>query len=403
MCSDQTLIEHSTATAVHGRTQAGFGIYVHWPFCRAKCPYCDFNSHVRSQVDAAAYTTALITELDVFAARIGRRTVDSIFFGGGTPSLMPPEAVARVIEAVARLWPLASDAEITLEANPTSAEAEKFAGYHAAGVNRVSIGVQALNDIDLRVLGREHTVAEALAAVAMARRIFPRFSFDLIYARPGQSATDWNDELERALGEAGGHLALYQLTIEPGTAFAAEHAGGRLMLPSDEECAELYETTQALCQAAGLPAYEVSNHARPGHESRHNLIYWRGGDYLGVGPGAHSRMTEREGRTASQAIRAPEAWLRAVLRDGHAIAEEVPLSREEQGEEYLLMGLRIVEGISLSRLEALCGMRPTQEALRELVADGLLVHDGASDRIAATPRGRQVLNALIAAIAATMQ
>lgn len=377
-----------------------FGVYVHWPFCRAKCPYCDFNSHVRPGIDPMRYADMLVRELSHFASRTPGREASSIFFGGGTPSLMPPEAVARVLEAIASLWPVAPDAEITLEANPTSAEAQNFRGYRAAGVNRLSIGLQALDDEALKALGREHTAAEGLAAYHLAGRVFPRISCDLIYARPGQTVAAWRGELSRALDEARGHLSLYQLTIEPGTPFAARHARGTLVVPDDEAALALYETTQELMEAAGLPAYEVSNHAAPGEESRHNLVYWRYGDYAGVGPGAHSRLADGPRRLAIQTVRAPEAWRRAVERAGHAIAEEIELSPPEQGEEFLLMGLRLGEGISLDRFQRLSGFTIPAATLRGLEDDGLVTYNKAAGRIIATRRGRQVLNAVIALLVA---
>jgi putative oxygen-independent coproporphyrinogen III oxidase len=396
--SDQQLAD------VHGlaASQPGFGIYVHWPFCRAKCPYCDFNSHVRHQpVDAMGFAGAIGRELGTLAARTPGRLVTSVFFGGGTPSLMPPAAVAAVLDAIAANWPVAPDVEVTLEANPTSAEAENFAGYRAAGVNRASVGVQALNDRDLKALGRQHTVEEALAAYGLAARTFPRSSFDLIYARPGQSATAWAGELRAALAHQQGHMSLYQLTIEPGTTFAELAARGLLHTPDEESAADLFEVTQEITERAGLPAYEVSNHAAPGHECRHNLTYWRSGDYAGVGPGAHSRLTGADGRRIGLATeRHPEQWRASVEAQGHAVTEETVLDATEQGEEYLLMGLRLSEGIELQRYARLAGQALDPARLDRLVDGGFLVRSAGCHRIAATAAGRRVLNALIAELAA---
>jgi putative oxygen-independent coproporphyrinogen III oxidase len=379
-------------------SQPGFGIYVHWPFCRAKCPYCDFNSHVRHQpVDAMGFARAIAREMETLAARNVGRQVASVFFGGGTPSLMPPAAVAAVLDAVAANWNVASDAEVTLEANPTSAEAENFAGYRAAGVNRASVGVQALNDRDLKALGRQHTAEEALAAFALASRVFPRTSFDLIYARPGQSVAEWRGELRRALDCQQGHMSLYQLTIEPGTMFAELAARNLLHTPGEDAAADLFEVTQELTEEAGLPAYEVSNHAAPGHQCRHNLIYWRSGDYAGVGPGAHSRLTAPDGRRIGLATeRHPEQWRASVEAHGHAVTEESVIDPTEQGEEYVLMGLRLDEGIELERYERLAGRALDAEKIESVIAGGFLARSPDETRVAATPAGRRVLNALIA-------
>jgi oxygen-independent coproporphyrinogen-3 oxidase len=375
----------------------GFGIYVHWPFCKAKCPYCDFNSHVRHEpVDALSFAEALTRELAWFGAKTRGRKVDSIFLGGGTPSLMPPEAVGRVLDRIGELWTLDPDAEVTLEANPTSVEAKNFAGYRAAGVNRVSVGVQALADADLKALGRQHSAAEAVAAFRLAARTFPRVSFDLIYARPGQSVAQWRDELSRALGEQQGHMSLYQLTIEEGTRFADLHRMGKLVVPDEDMAAGLYDVTQELTAKAGLHAYEVSNHAWPGHESRHNLIYWRYGDYAGVGPGAHSRITEGGRRLALATERHPETWRAQVLALGHGVIEDTIVAATDQAAEYLLMGLRIGEGIDLARYQALSGRPPSR--LAELAEMGLV--NVAGDRLIATHAGRRVLNAVIAQLAA---
>jgi oxygen-independent coproporphyrinogen-3 oxidase len=376
-------------------------VYIHWPFCRSKCPYCDFNSHVRDGIDAARWTRALLADLDHAATLASEREVVSIFFGGGTPSLMPPESVAALIRRVRLLWPLADDVEITLEANPNSAEAERFRGFAAAGVNRLSLGVQALDDEALHFLGRRHSRAEAVAAIACARANFSRFSFDLIYARPGQSLAAWLTELDEALRLAREHLSLYQLTIEPGTRFAALAARGEIVPPEEESAALLYEATQERLESAGLPAYEISNHARPGAECRHNLAYWRYEDYVGVGPGAHGRV-ERDGmRLATRQHRAPETWLAAVEAGGRGLAESEPVRREGALEEMLMMGLRLKEGVRRGRLEALAGSSVEARfapRLAGLVEAGFLTLDG--DRLAATAAGRQRLNAVLAALLA---
>jgi putative oxygen-independent coproporphyrinogen III oxidase len=373
-----------------------FGVYVHWPFCKAKCPYCDFNSHVRHQpVDAMSFARALATELQWFAAETPGRVVSSVFFGGGTPSLMPPEAVGHVLDAIAGRWTVAGDCETTLEANPTSIEAENFRGYRAAGVNRVSVGVQALDDAHLKALGRQHTADEALAAFRLAANIFPRVSFDLIYARPGQSAPHWRAELARALSEQQGHMSLYQLTIEQGTAFGDLHAAGKFPLFDEEEGAALYEITQELTADAGLAAYEVSNHAAANHESRHNLLYWRYGEYAGIGPGAHSRLIAGANRRAIMNEKHPEKWRSGVEAHGHARVEDSAVAPPSQASEYLLMGLRIAEGIDRARYEALAGGAISDGKLDELAHLGLIRHGA---RIVATPSGRRVLNALIGSI-----
>ena len=371
----------------------GFGLYVHWPFCAAKCPYCDFNSHVRRGIDQDRWRAALVAGVRRSADTVPGRVLNSVFFGGGTPSLMPPETVAAVLEA-ARAWPWANDIEITLEANPTSVEAGRFRAYRDAGVNRVSLGVQALDDAALRALGRMHDVAEALAAFDIARDTFDRVSFDLIYARQGQGLADWRAELSRALALAVDHLSLYQLTIEAGTRFGDLHARGRLRgLPPPGLSADLYALTSDLCGAAGLPAYEVSNHALPGAESRHNLVYWRYGDYAAVGPGAHARLTSGGTRTATEALRAPEAWLSAVEAGGTGLALSEALSPEDQAVEMLLMGLRLSDGIDLARHAALAGRPLDAGAVADLAADGLLaVRDG---RLVATAAGRIVLEAVL--------
>jgi oxygen-independent coproporphyrinogen-3 oxidase len=376
-----------------------FGVYVHWPFCLAKCPYCDFNSHVRhGGIDKGDFVTAYLAELQHFAGLAPGRTVSSIFFGGGTPSLMAPETVGAILDRIAELWTVAQDAENTLEANPTSVEAGRFAGYRAAGVNRVSLGVQSLDDASLKALGRKHTSEEALAALAIAKRNFERVSFDLIYARQGQELHAWREELASALTHAQDHLSLYQLTIEEGTPFAALHAAGALRVPDGEKAEAFYLLTQELCDAAGLPSYEVSNHARPGAESRHNLLYWRGHDYAGVGPGAHSRIT-RDGVKHAIAVRkSPEAWLEAVAASGHGIEQDEALTPQNSADEYLLMGLRLAEGIDEKRLAAIDGRKLDEARLQYLQAKGLVRR--ISDRVQATGKGRLVLDRLIVELAA---
>ena len=379
-------------------SEQAFGVYIHWPFCKAKCPYCDFNSHVRHQpVDAMSFADGLATELKWFAVQTPGRIVSSIFFGGGTPSLMPPAAVAQVLDAVAALWPIAADAEITMEANPTSIEAENFRGYRTAGVNRVSVGVQALNDADLKALGRQHSAQEALAAFRLAAKIFPRVSFDLIYARPRQTLDQWRAELTQALAEQQGHMSLYQLTIEPGTAYHDLHAKGSLIIPSEDRATDLYDITQELTERAGLPAYEVSNHARNGHESQHNLLYWRYGEYAGVGPGAHSRLAQGENRRALIVEKHPESWRDLVNSQGTGVIADIAVTPAEQASEYLLMGLRISEGIDLDRYAALAGRDIDSGKIAGLKSMGLIKREGS--RLKATPDGRKLLNALIAELA----
>jgi putative oxygen-independent coproporphyrinogen III oxidase len=374
-------------------------VYVHWPFCLAKCPYCDFNSHVRhGGVDEVRFLAAYLSELTHLASLAPGRRVSSIFFGGGTPSLMGASTVGAILDTIAELWGLAEDPEITLEANPTSVEAERFAGYRAAGVNRLSLGVQALDDADLKALGRMHTSEEALAALGIAKRTFDRVSFDLIYGRQGQSVLAWREELARALHYAESHLSLYQLTIEAGTPFAARHAAGTLRVPNSAVARALYHETQTLCEAAGLPAYEISNHARPGAESRHNLLYWRGCDYAGAGPGAHSRITIAGMKRALSTLKSPEAWLDAVSVSGHGFEQDEALSLAESADEYLLMGLRLAEGIDVARLSGIHGRVLDATKVGTLQAQGLLRRVG--DRLAATPAGRLVLDRLIVELAA---
>ncbi len=377
----------------------GFGIYVHWPFCAAKCPYCDFNSHVRHQpVDQQRFAAAFATELATMRARTGPRTVTSIFLGGGTPSLMRPETVGAVLDAIAGNWSVPAGIEVTLEANPSSVEAERFRGYRAAGVNRVSLGVQALNDRDLKFLGRLHNVAEALHAIELAREIFPRLSFDLIYARPGQTADDWSAELRRAIGYAADHLSLYQLTIEEGTPFHALHAAKKFAVPDNDVAADLYALTQEVTGSHGLPAYEISNHARPGAESRHNLTYWRYGEYVGVGPGAHGRFVEHGRRIVTIAEKMPETWVNLVEGKGHGVTGGEILTRAEEADEYLLMGLRLAEGIDLSRYESLSGRGFSPSRLSVLQEEGLVAAIGNS-RLRATAAGMIVLDAVVADLA----
>ncbi|HEX8063106.1 MAG TPA: radical SAM family heme chaperone HemW [Allosphingosinicella sp.] len=368
---------------------SGLALYVHWPFCVSKCPYCDFNSHVRESIDQTSWRQALLKDLAWEAEAWPRGPLASIFFGGGTPSLMAPATVAALIEAADRYWGLAADVEITLEANPSSVEAARFADLASAGVNRVSLGLQSLDDSALRFLGRAHDSAEGLAALATAQRCFERVSFDLIYALPGQSEAAWAAELGRALGFGTGHLSLYQLTIEPGTRFAAMAGRGELAARDPDEAASLYELTQAMTEEARVPAYEISNHARPGEESRHNLAYWRYRPYLGVGPGAHGRR----GGLATQRHRKPENWLGALERNGHGMVEEIPLSREEQATEALLMGLRLSEGVELE------AVRPALDfaSVQRLERQGLLGRQ--ENRLTVRPSGRLVLDAILAEIA----
>jgi putative oxygen-independent coproporphyrinogen III oxidase len=380
--------------------ETAFGAYIHWPFCLSKCPYCDFNSHVRhAAVDEARYARALAAEIAATAERVPGRTVSSIFFGGGTPSLMQPATVGAVLDAVARHWRVAPDAEVTLEANPTSVEATRFRGYRAAGVNRVSLGVQALDDAALAALGRLHSVREALDAVAIARGTFARYSFDLIYARPEQTPAAWRAELTQAIAAAAEHLSLYQLTIEPETPFAALHAAGRLQVPDDDTARALYDATQEVCAARGLPAYEISNHARPGAECRHNLVYWRGHEYAGIGPGAHGRLDIDGARHATATEKRPESWLMRVEASGHGVVTDEVLTRSERADEFLLMGLRLAEGIDAGRFEALAGRALDPDRIDALRAHGLVQME-ADGRLRVTPEGFPVLDAVVADLAA---
>ncbi|MBX2805081.1 MAG: radical SAM family heme chaperone HemW [Hyphomicrobiales bacterium] len=380
-----------------------FGIYIHWPYCAAKCPYCDFNSHVKRELSEAGYLASIRRELGYYAALSPQRSVTSIFFGGGTPSLMQPETAGRILDIIAGLWPVEPDAEITLEANPSSVEADSFAGFRAAGINRVSLGVQSLHDEQLQFLGRLHNAAEARAAIAIANANFDRVSFDLIYARPGQTPDDWRAELTEAVSLAAGHLSLYQLTIEPGTAFYRLHEAGKLRVPGDDAAAALYELTQELCNAAGLPAYEISNHARPGEEARHNLLYWRYGEYAGIGPGAHGRLILPEGRLALSTEPDPAKWAALVNQQGNGLIHRDRLSDQEQAEEMLMMGLRISNGLDLSRLTAITGYRIEAEALEMLEGDGLIQHSPGAGIVKATRTGQLVLNRLIETLAGRLQ
>jgi oxygen-independent coproporphyrinogen-3 oxidase len=374
--------------------EAGFGLYIHWPFCQSKCPYCDFNSHVADQIDQTRWLKAYLAEID----RVGQQTTGlrlrSVFFGGGTPSLMDPETVFAILDRVRATWAVANDWEVTLEANPGSVEAGKFRTFRSAGVNRLSMGVQALNDTDLKRLGRLHTAAEAIAAFDVARSCYDRVSFDLIYARQDQTPEDWAQELTRALDMAVDHLSLYQLTVEDGTAFGDRHAKGGLKgLPDEDRSVALYEITQDLCEAAGLPAYEVSNHAGASAQSVHNLIYWRGGDYAGVGPGAHGRLTLDGRRWATEALRQPAAWLDAVENCGTGELPRDELASLARAQEYVLMSLRLAEGLDLARLNAISGLSLPRAALADLSALNLIATG--SGRVVATPKGRMVLNSLI--------
>ncbi|MGN7867402.1 radical SAM family heme chaperone HemW [Paracoccus sp. 22332] len=376
----------------------GFGLYVHWPFCQAKCPYCDFNSHVVPAVDQTRWAAALSSEIARLGAELPGRHLGSIFFGGGTPSLMLPETVDAVLRAARAAWGFANDIEITLEANPTSVERTRFQGFADTGVNRLSMGIQALNDADLRRLGRMHSVAEARAAFDVARSCFGRVSFDLIYARQGQTRDAWRAELGQALSMAVDHLSLYQLTIEPGTAFGARAAAGKLRdLPDDDLAADLYLETQDICEAAGMAGYETSNHARPGSESRHNLVYWRQGDWAAVGPGAHGRITLPQGRFATEAHRAPGAWLHAVETQGtgESLRELVPM--DEQATEYLLMSLRLSEGLDLARHARLAGAPLDPATIGRLSDLGMVSTQGG--RLRATRDGRPLLNAILRELA----
>ena len=387
----------ATAALTDDWRAGGFALYVHWPFCAAKCPYCDFNSHVAAAIDQPRWLAAYRAEIARLGTELPGRVLNSIFFGGGTPSLMTPDTVAGVIAAAREAWPFANDIEITLEANPTSVETGRFRAFAEGGVNRVSMGVQALNDDDLRRLGRMHSVAEARAAFDIARDCFTRVSFDLIYARQDQDRAHWRRELSKALAMAVDHLSAYQLTIEPGTAFGARHAKGGLKgLPDDDLSADMYQDTQEICAAAGMPAYEISNHARPGAESRHNLIYWRQGDWAAVGPGAHGRLSLPTGRWATEAFRAPGEWLAAVEARGSGDSLREVLTLSDRALEYLLMSMRLTEGMDTARYLA-HGAELPQARVADLVGLGLVTRDGA--RLAATEAGRPVLNAILRELA----
>ena len=374
----------------------GFGLYIHWPFCQSKCPYCDFNSHVASTIDQSRWRRALLSELDHYAALTSGRTLTSIFFGGGTPSLMDPDTTASLIEAARSHWVCADTIEITLEANPSTVEAARFRDFRSSGINRVSLGVQSLDPESLKQLGRGHSALEACQAIATAAAEFSRYSFDLIYARPGQSLDQWRSELTEALLMAGDHMSMNQLTVEPGTEFF------RTGVPmADEElAADMYEATQEIMEQAGLPAYEISNHARPGFESRHNLTYWRGGDYVGIGPGAHGRLTNDQGTRGIHQISQPTSWIERVEQNGHATAKQIPLSSEQRAEELVMMGMRINEGVDFARFRQQCGLDLMslldQQAIQQLSDGGFLTLD--DQRLAATASGRQRLNALLSQI-----
>jgi putative oxygen-independent coproporphyrinogen III oxidase len=378
----------------------GFGVYVHWPFCLSKCPYCDFNSHVRhGGIDEPRFVQAFLREMETMAKRTHGREVTTIFFGGGTPSLMQPQTVSAILDGIAKNWRVARDVEVTLEANPTSVEAERFRGFRAAGVNRVSLGVQALDDTALKELGRLHSADEALKAVGIARSVFDRYSFDLIYARSGQTPQAWAQELKRAIAEAAEHLSLYQLTIEADTPFFALHTNGKLATPDEETSRILYDTTQEICDQAGFMAYEISNHARAGAQCRHNLVYWRGDDYVGIGPGAHGRIVENGRRLATATEKRPESWLMRVESLGHGLIVDEALTREERADEYLLMGLRLAEGISLQRFEEIAGRPLDQKRIAILRAEGA-VESTTSGHLRVTQSAFPILDAVVADLAA---
>jgi len=385
--------------AAAGKADA-FGVYVHWPFCLSKCPYCDFNSHVRHvAIDEDRFARAFAREIETTAARAASREVTSVFLGGGTPSLMRPQTVGSILDAIGKHWRVADDVEVTLEANPTSVEATRFAGYRAAGVNRVSLGVQALDDASLKTLGRLHSAREALDAVAIARTAFDRYSFDLIYARPDQTPKMWADELKLAIAEAAEHLSLYQLTIEEGTPFFGLHAAGKLKTPEEAVARALYDVTQEICSSQGLPAYEISNHARAGAECRHNLVYWRGQEYAGIGPGAHGRLDLDGARHAISTEKRPEAWLMRVEANGHGVVTDDRLNSEERADEFLLMGLRLAEGIDPQAYAALSGRPLDPRRIAILREEGAISVDD-SGRLRVTQAGFPVLDAVVADLAA---
>ena len=375
----------------------GFGIYVHWPFCAAKCPYCDFNSHVQKIIEEKQWVRAYLRELDRLFQTIGTRPLKTVFFGGGTPSLMSPDLVDQILSKIFSLWPRSNDLEVSLEANPTSVEAGRFKGYQQAGVNRISLGVQALNDVDLKRLGRLHSVKEAHLAFDISRSTFDRVSFDLIYARQNQTLSDWRFELQQALSMAVDHVSLYQLTIEQGTAFGDRYAVGKLSgLPNEDLGADLFEATQDICSKFGFPAYEISNHAKPGAECQHNMVYWRYGDYAGIGPGAHGRLTINGQRHATAAFRNPSDWLEAV---GKGCGDKVnePLLAKDQAAEYLVMGLRINDGIDRARYNALSGRDLDPDKIADLLDQGLV--SVSNNAVSASQRGRPVLNHIIRELA----
>ena len=372
----------------------GFGLYLHWPFCQSKCPYCDFNSHVSAQIDQSRWKTAYLNEISRVGTETQGRILNSVFFGGGTPSLMDPELVAAILQKVGDTWTLSNHVEITMEAHPGSVEAGRFAGYRDAGVNRISIGMQALNDTDLRRLGRMHSATEGKAAYDIARKTFDRVSFDLIYARQDQTSAEWRTELTQALEMGPSHLSLYQLTIEDGTVFGARHSLGQLKgLPDEDVASDMYLMTQEICEAAGLPAYEISNHARPGQESRHNLIYWRMGDYAGIGPGAHGRLTINRHRWATEAPKQPGAWLQMVEAGAAGESPRVASTREDHTLEYLLMSLRLAEGSDMARFKAISGYDLPENKLRDLETAGLVLRE--AGQLKTTREGRLLLNAIL--------
>ena len=387
-----------TILPINDWEHGGFGIYIHWPFCAAKCPYCDFNSHVSRGIDEKIWLDAYLKEiLRINQLTLGRR-VKSIFFGGGTPSLMSPDLVHRILILIRSLWLITNDCEITLEANPTSVEAQKFMGFKDAGVNRISMGIQSLNDKDLRRLGRQHTAQEALQAFTVARGIFERVSFDLIYARQDQSVLEWKSELQQALSADLDHLSLYQLTIEEGTAFGDRYSLGKLKgLPDDDRASDLFETTQDLCEQSGMPAYEISNHARSGSECQHNIVYWKYGDYAGIGPGAHGRLTLNNDRYSTESFRQPDKWLFEVSKGcGDQLMQK--LSLNDQGQEFVLMGMRLSEGISKKRYEHFFGCTPNAKIMQGLESNDLI--KSTSGYIFTTTRGRLLLNYVIGEILA---
>ena len=374
-----------------------FGIYIHWPFCASKRPYCDFNSHVRQRIDQHVWADAYAREIEHYAALTEGKMVTSVFFGGGTPSLMEPDTAATVIAAIRKHWPMANDCEITLEANPTSIEADKFSGFRGAGIDRVSVGVQALNDADLKFLGRQHSKDQALRALDIARNTFDRYSFDLIYARPNQTPQAWETELREAMNYAGGHLSLYQLTIEKGTPFYTQYSRGDFSIPTNDEGGELYEITQRVLEDHGLPAYEISNHASEGQQSRHNLTYWRYYDYVGIGPGAHGRLTIDGNKVGTRGHRAPEIWLDKVAKDGHGSHPYEAIDTDQRFAEMLMMGLRLREGIQLSRFTEETGQSLDtyipQTKLQSMIDEGYITITDTT--ITATQDGRQRLNGLL--------